>query len=111
MRTLHLGLRVQDLDRSLKFYSHLGYDVVGTVPATERGTLTMLKLKLPSDPFISLELVHDPGVGTIIPAGLSHLVIQVEALHDAVARIAALGIDVEEPPRRAAPRTSGHVAH
>ena len=111
MRTLHLGLRVQDLDRSLEFYSHLGYDVVGTVPATERGTLTMLKLKLPSDPFISLELVHDPGVGTIIPAGLSHLVIQVEALHDAVARIAALGIDVEEPPRRAAPRTSGHVAH
>jgi catechol 2,3-dioxygenase-like lactoylglutathione lyase family enzyme len=94
MRTLHLGLRVRDLDHSLEFYSHLGYDVVGTVPATELGTLTMLKL--PGDPFVSLELVHDPGVGTIIPAGLSHLVIQVDALHDAVARLAALGIDVEE---------------
>jgi catechol 2,3-dioxygenase-like lactoylglutathione lyase family enzyme len=95
MRTLHVGLRVADLDHSLEFYSHLGYDVVGTVPATELGSLTMLKL--PSDPFVSLELVHDPGAGTIIPGGLHHLVIQVEALRDAAARLAALGIDVEEP--------------
>jgi lactoylglutathione lyase len=95
MRTLHVGLRVGDLDRSLEFYQRLGYEVVGTVSETEFGSLTMLKL--PGDPFVSLELVHDPGVGTITPVGLNHLVIQVEALHDAVAHLAALGIEAEQP--------------
>jgi catechol 2,3-dioxygenase-like lactoylglutathione lyase family enzyme len=95
MRTLHVGLRVGDLDRSLRFYGSLGYEVVGTVPETEFGSLTMLKL--PKDSFVSLELVHDPGAGTITPAGLNHFVIAVEALHDTVDRLAALGIEVEEP--------------
>ena len=95
MRTLHVGLRVEDLDRSLRFYGSLGYDVVGTVPETELGSLTMLKL--PKDSFVSLELVHDPGAGTTTPAGLNHFVIAVEALHDLVVRLAALGIEVEEP--------------
>jgi lactoylglutathione lyase len=44
MRTLHIGLQVEDLERSLEFYENLGYEVVGTVPATEFGDLTMLKL-------------------------------------------------------------------
>jgi catechol 2,3-dioxygenase-like lactoylglutathione lyase family enzyme len=30
MRTLHLGLRVADLERSLAFYATLGYEVVGS---------------------------------------------------------------------------------
>jgi catechol 2,3-dioxygenase-like lactoylglutathione lyase family enzyme len=95
MRTLHLGLRVADLGRSLRFYQSLGYDVVGTVPETAFGSLTMLQLA--GDPFVSLELVHDPGAGTVTPGGLNHLVIQVEALHDTVARLAALGIEAEQP--------------
>jgi catechol 2,3-dioxygenase-like lactoylglutathione lyase family enzyme len=95
MRTLHVGLRVADLDESLEFYSRLGYDVVGAVPATGLGSLTMLKL--PSDAFVSLELVHDPEVQTITAGGLNHLVIQVEDVHDAAGRLAALGIGVEEP--------------
>ena len=44
MRTLHFGLRVRDLDRSLAFYRGVGYEVVGTVPETGMGSLTMLKL-------------------------------------------------------------------
>lgn len=95
MRTLHLGLRVEDLDRSLEFYAHLGYEVVGTVPETEFGSLTMLKL--PADPFVSIELVHDPRAGRIDPRGLNHLVIQVEALDDTVASLAAVDIEAEPP--------------
>ena len=49
MRTLHVGLRVADLARSLAFYTGLGYEVLGNVPATEFGSLTMLKL--PGDEF------------------------------------------------------------
>ena len=44
MRTLHVGLRVADLERSIAFYTSVGYEVLGEVPATELGSLTMLKL-------------------------------------------------------------------
>jgi lactoylglutathione lyase len=95
MRTLHVGLCVEDLDRSLEFYANLGYEVVGTVPETGFGSLTMLKL--PRDQFVSLELVHDPAAGRINPRGLNHLVIQLEALHDTVARLAAVDIEADAP--------------
>ena len=38
MRTLHFGLRVTDLGRSLAFYEAVGYEVVGSVPETATGT-------------------------------------------------------------------------
>ena len=37
MRTLHLGLRVADRERSLAFYTAVGYEVVGSVPETPLG--------------------------------------------------------------------------
>jgi lactoylglutathione lyase len=95
MRTLHIGLRVADLERSLAFYTSLGYDVLGEVPVTELGRLTMLKL--PDDEFVSLELVYDPTAGKVDPGGLSHLVVKVEAIHDMVTRLSADGIDTDAP--------------
>ena len=44
MRTLHFGLRVADRERALRFYAALGYEVVGEVPRTSLGHLTMIKL-------------------------------------------------------------------
>jgi lactoylglutathione lyase len=96
MRTLHVGLRVTDLERSLAFYTGVGYEVIGSVPETGIGHLTMLKL--PDDDFVSIELVHDPARGAIDPGtGLSHLVIQVESMADTLIRLAAGGIDAEDP--------------
>ncbi|SDD39469.1 lactoylglutathione lyase [Geodermatophilus telluris] len=95
MRTLHVGLRVADLGRSLAFYTGLGYEVLGGVPETEFGSLTMLKL--PGDEFVSLELVHDPAGDPVTAGGLNHLVVQVEALHETVARLAARGIEAGPP--------------
>src|SRR3954452_2401526 len=95
MRTLHLGLRVAHLQRSLEFYADLGYQVLGNVPGTELGTLTMLKL--PGDEFVSLELVDDPAEDSVGPSGLSHFVVQVEDLHATVAQLAARGIEAAEP--------------
>ncbi len=95
MRTLHVGLRVADLDRSIAFYASLGYEVLGDVPTTELGSLTMLKL--PDDEFVALELVHDPTHGRVEPGGLSHFVIQVEDAHATVRQLAARGIQAEEP--------------
>ena len=96
MRTLHFGLRVADLDRSLAFYTAVGYEVVGTVPGTAFGDLTMLKL--PDDDFVTIELVsgssRDSAPGG---SGLNHFVIKVECLKATMADLAAAGIDVEAP--------------
>ena len=95
MRTLHTGLRVTDLARSLEFYTAVGFDVVGSVPETEFGTLTMIKL--PGNEFVSLELVHDPGAGPVAPGGLNHLVIQVEDLASTITGLAERGVEAEKP--------------
>jgi lactoylglutathione lyase len=94
MRTLHVGLRVNDLERSLAFYTGVGYMVLGTVEGTPFGSLTMLRL--PGDDFVTIELVHDPAKGGVdIGAGLNHLVIQVESLDATLADLAAKGIAAE----------------
>lgn len=95
MRTLHVGLRVADLDRSLVFYTAVGYEVIGEVPVTELGSLTMLKL--PGDEFVTLELVHDRDHGPVRAGGLSHLVVQVDDMHATIAQLAARGVQAGEP--------------
>jgi len=95
MRTLHVGLRIADLDRSLAFYTGLGYEVVGNVPETEFGSLTMLKL--PDDEFVSLELVHGQGGREPGSRGLNHIVIQVESMTDVVAQLSSQRAQVEQP--------------
>jgi lactoylglutathione lyase len=96
MRTLNVGLRVSDLERSLAFYTAVGYMIVGTVEGTAFGSLTMLRL--PGDSFVTIELVYDPAKGAIeLGTGLNHLVVQVESLDTALADLAARGIEVEPP--------------
>jgi lactoylglutathione lyase len=96
MRTLHFGLRVADLDRSLSFYTAVGYEIVGSVSETPLGHLTMLKL--PDDEFVTIELVQDPTQGEInMSTGLSHFVIKVESLDATISEFAARGIDADEP--------------
>ena len=94
MRTLHVGLRVSDLERSLAFYTAVGYDVIGTVEGTAYGILTMLQL--PGDDHVTIELVHDPARSEAGPGvGINHLVIQVDSLDVTRAELAAKGIEPE----------------
>ena len=95
MRTLHFGLRVADLERSLAFYTAVGYEVVGSVPETAYGSLTMLKL--PGDDFVTIELVHDPAKSAGDGARLNHFVIKVESVEVAIAELTARGVDAEPP--------------
>jgi lactoylglutathione lyase len=96
MRTLHVGLRVADLGRSVQFYAALGYDVVGRVAHTPLGELVMLKL--PDDEFVTLELVHHPEhFGGGDASTLSHLVIKVESMDQTVDRLRSAAIEVDEP--------------
>jgi lactoylglutathione lyase len=96
MRTLHLGLRAADRDRSLAFYTAVGYEIVGEVAETGLGHLTMLKL--PGDDFVTIEIVHDPnGAAVDRDSRLSHLVIQVDSMDAMLTDLAARGIDAEAP--------------
>lgn len=105
MRTLHVGLRVADRDKSLGFYRALGYEVVGAVPDTPLGHLTMLKL--PQDEFVTIELVSDAPAGSADSAGaaggLSHLVVAVESLDDTIAQLAVSGISAQNTSPPAGP--------
>ena len=96
MRTLHVGLRVSELQRSLAFFTALGYAVIGSVEGMAFGSLTMLQV--PGDDFVTLELVHDPRRGDAGPgAGFNHLVIQVESLDATRANLRAQGIEPDPP--------------
>jgi lactoylglutathione lyase len=96
MRTLHFGLRVADLERSLAFYTAVGYEVVGSVPETAFGSLTMLKL--PDDDFVTVELVHDPANGAVDRGTvLNHFVIKVESMDATLTEFAAKGIEADTP--------------
>jgi lactoylglutathione lyase len=96
VRTLHIGLRVSDPERSLAFYRKLGYEVIGTVPDTPIGQLAMLKL--PRDEFVTLELVYQPEASDVHRDGsLNHLVVQVESMKATLAELAAKGLSVDGP--------------
>jgi lactoylglutathione lyase len=96
MRTLHFGLRVADRPRSLAFYIAVGYEVVGEVPKTGMGHLTLLRL--PGDEFVTIELVHDGAEPPVDGAcRLSPFVISVEFLTVTLGELAARGINAEAP--------------
>jgi catechol 2,3-dioxygenase-like lactoylglutathione lyase family enzyme len=95
MRMLHLGLRVTDRERSLAFYTALGFAELGRVPGTAFGSLTMLQL--PDDPFVSLELVHDPERPVADIGAVNHLVVQVDDLDATIADLAGRGVPAEPP--------------
>ena len=106
MRTLHVGLRVSDLERSLAFYTTVGYAVIGTVEGTAHGSLTMLQL--PGDDHVTIELVHDPAQGEAGPGvGINHIVIQVESVDVTRAELAGRGIEPEPIEYPGGPATPG----
>ena len=93
---MHFGLRVTDLERSLAFYTAVGYEIVGNVPETGLGHLTMLKL--PGDEFVTIELVHNPSEPALHGGNnLSHFVIHVDSMDATLTDLAAHGIDAEVP--------------
>ena len=97
MRTLSPGLRVADLDASLAFYEALGFEVVGTVPETRLGRLTMLKLR--DDEFVTIELVSSTSEAQDVDLGngMSHLAVQVDSMDEAVNVLREHHADVDEP--------------
>jgi lactoylglutathione lyase len=104
MLTLHPGIRVGDLATSLDFYRTVGFEEVGRVLLPDE--VVLVCLKLPEDPFVSLELVDEPAARPVqIGNGLSHIAVQVDDLPAVVARLSSAGISCG-PIERPGPLTS-----
>jgi lactoylglutathione lyase len=94
MRTLHIAYRVGDIDRSLQFYEALGYIHLSSIDVDKETRLDFLKL--PDDPFVTLELVVRSGEDRVdIGNGFHHLVVQVDALAESMKRLTQAGLAPE----------------
>jgi lactoylglutathione lyase len=90
VKTLFPALLVSNLDASLVFYGHLGYEVVGQVEVDAQTQLRMLAL--PGEGEVSLELVHRATDGAVIPGGLDHIAVQVDDLQTIRGELVAAGL-------------------
>ncbi|MCI3276775.1 VOC family protein [Streptomyces cylindrosporus] len=108
MKTLFVSYRVTDLDRSLGFYTALGYTELGRVQADEAGHLVILKF--PDEPAASLELVHRPGDGPVdVGSGFDHLAIHVDGLATTLEKLTEAGLkpgSLQYPAGPDGPKTS-----
>ena len=94
MKTLFVSYRVTDLDRSLAFYTALGYVELGKVDIGDGARLVILKF--PGEPAASLELVRRPADGRVdVGSGFDHLAIQVDTLTDTVKTLTEAGLAPE----------------
>ncbi|MFG2577208.1 VOC family protein [Streptomyces sp. NPDC048481] len=92
MRTLFVSYRVTDLDRSLAFYTALGYAELGRVHGGDAGRLALLRF--PGETSASLELVHRPADGSVdVGTGFDHLAIQVDTLAGTLERLTRAGLE------------------
>jgi len=90
MRTLFAAYRVSDLERSLDFYTALGYRELGRVGFDDGGRLAVLSF--PDEPAATLELVHRPDAGPVEVGGFDHLAIQVDDLDKTLATLTSRGL-------------------
>jgi lactoylglutathione lyase len=108
VKTLFVAYRVTDLDRSLGFWTSLGYVELGRVDGGEGSRLVLLKF--PGEPAASLELVHRPGDGPVeVGSGVDHLAIQVDTLAATLERLTDAGLEpgpVQYPGGPHGPKTS-----
>ncbi|MET7490601.1 VOC family protein [Streptomyces sp. NPDC005538] len=108
MKTLFVSYRVTDLDRSLGFYTALGYAELGRVDVGDGARLVILKF--PGEPAASLELVHRPGDEPVdVGSGFDHLAIQVEKLTTTLQTLTGAGLrpePLQHPGGPHGPKTS-----
>ena len=107
MRTLFPSYRVGDLERSLAFYTAVGYRVLGRVPVGEGSTLALLAF--PEEAAATLELVHRPSEGPVELGGFDHLAVQVDDLSRTLRALERRGLrpgPLELPAGEDGPRTA-----
>jgi lactoylglutathione lyase len=106
MKYLHTMIRVRDLDAALRFFSDgLGLKETRRVD-NEAGKFTLVFLAAPGSPEAEIELTHNWGSTEDYGSArnFGHLAFRVENIYDTCARLQAMGVTINRPPR------DGHMA-
>jgi lactoylglutathione lyase len=92
----HTCYRITDIDRSVAFYTALGFDELRRMPIREEAINVFMGL--PGDG-PRLELTYNFGVDSYeLGTGYGHIAVTVDDLDATLARLAEQGIEPERPP-------------
>ena len=95
MELVHTCYRITDIDRSVAFYSALGFEERRRMPIREEAINVFMGLPGDGD---RLELTYNFGVGSYeVGTGYGHIAITVDDMDAALEQLAAQGIEPERP--------------
>ena len=96
MELAHTCYRITDVDRSVAFYTALGFEELRRMPIREEAINVFMGL--PGDG-PRLELTYNFGVDSYeIGPGYGHIAVTVDDLDGTLTRLAEQGIEPERPP-------------
>ena len=96
MELAHTCYRITDVDRSVAFYTALGFEELRRMPIREEAINVFMGL--PGDG-PRLELTYNFGVDSYeLGTGYGHIAVTVDDLDGTLARLAEQGIESERPP-------------
>lgn len=97
-RLIHTCYRITDPEKSVSFYSALGFEEIARMPIRDEAENIFMNLPGDGDS-PRLELTHNFGVTEYeIGTGYGHIAITVEDLDSTLERLSSEGIEPEKPP-------------
>jgi lactoylglutathione lyase len=98
MELIHTCYRITDIDRSVAFYTALGFEERRRMPIREEAINVFMGLPGDGD---RLELTYNFGVDSYeLGTGYGHIALTVESMEQTLAGLAEQGIEPERPPYR-----------
>jgi lactoylglutathione lyase len=98
MELIHTCYRITDIDRSVAFYTALGFEERRRLPIREEAINVFMGLPGDGD---RLELTYNFGVDSYeLGTGYGHIALTVDDMEETLARLAQQGIEPERPPYR-----------
>jgi lactoylglutathione lyase len=96
MELIHTCYRITDIDRSVAFYTALGFEERRRMPIREEAINVFMGLPGDGD---RLELTYNFGVDSYeMGTGYNHIAVTVPDIHAALAQLAEQGIEPEKAP-------------
>lgn len=99
MSLIHTCYRILDIDRSVDFYTALGFNELRRVPIREEATNVFMNLPEDGDePRLELTYNFDQSEPYDIGNGYGHIAITTADLDGTLSQLAEQGIEPEKPP-------------
>jgi len=96
MELIHTCYRITDIDRSVAFYTALGFEERRRMPIREEAINVFMGLPGDGD---RLELTYNFGVDSYeLGTGYGHIAVTVDDLEETLRELAEQGIEPERPP-------------